>query len=246
MKNLIFIIFIIPFTLVAAQDVRQFTPYYWTYLVEKDGSLSMKNSPLRVHFKCDTVLADGGHSRIYLSDFSCYGHSPNKWSYVRLPDGVKLLLPCFAEYHYPTGMKPGLYNLIPDLVKVVGTNEDGDPIVETKHYYASWEEQETKPEPEPKEEPEPKTTSNSNPCTLQVGGKTIPLYGTVEVVSSGADFKIEIVSSGADLKVERVSSGAIYCGKWEFVSSGADFKVEIVSSGADLKVEFVTSGAGMR
>ena len=78
-------------------------------------------------------------------------------------------------------------------------------------------------------------------CTF----KGIPLYGKVEVVTIGADFKVEVVTCGADLKVEPVTMSADRCGEWEFVTIGADFKVEFVTIGADFKVEFVTISPGV-
>ena len=82
---------------------------------------------------------------------------------------------------------------------------------------------------------------NKGNCTC----KGIPLYGRVEVVTSGADFKVEVVTIGADLQVEPVTIGANRCGQWEFVTIGADFKVEFVTIGADFKIEYVTIGPGI-
>lgn len=76
--------------------------------------------------------------------------------------------------------------------------------------------------------------------------KGIPLYGKVEVVTIGADFKVEVVTIGADLQVEPVTIGANRCGQWEFVTIGADFKVEFVTIGADFKIEYVTIGPGIK
>lgn len=83
-------------------------------------------------------------------------------------------------------------------------------------------------------------------CTITKDGKTYPLYGKVEVVKSGADFKVQIVNVGADLKVELVDVGANSCGKVEVVKVGADVKVEIVEVGADIKVEITDVGAGIK
>jgi hypothetical protein len=227
-KVLLIFLFSVSFTLVAQ---RQFTPDYLRY--DKEDSF-LEVAP--AYYMRDTILADGRISHINRAQGPCYGLNKdhdNTWCYVRLPNGVKLLVGCLSEFHYPTNMEPGLYNLIPDLVKVVGTNEDGDPIVETKHYYASWEEQETKPEP--KEEPEPETTLNSSPCSIQVGGKTIPLYGRVQVVSSFGDIKVA-ESSFPDLRVKSVSV-ATKCGEWQFVDSNPDFTIEY-SSYPDLRIEF--------
>ena len=84
-------------------------------------------------------------------------------------------------------------------------------------------------------------TFDKDNCTC----KGIPLYGKVEVVTSGADFKVEVVTIGADLQVEPVTIGANRCGQWEFVTIGADFKVEFVTIGADFKIEYVTIGPGI-
>lgn len=83
-------------------------------------------------------------------------------------------------------------------------------------------------------------------CTIAKDGNTYPLYGKVEVVTSGADLKVQIVNVGADLNVELVNVGANSCGKVEVVNVGADVKVEIVEVGADIKVELVNVGAGIK
>ena len=83
-------------------------------------------------------------------------------------------------------------------------------------------------------------------CIITKDGKTYPLYGKVEVVKSGADFKVQIVNVGADLKVELVDVGANSCGKVEVVKVGADVKVEIVEVGSDIKVEITKVGAGIK
>jgi hypothetical protein len=75
--------------------------------------------------------------------------------------------------------------------------------------------------------------------------KGIDLFGKVQVVDYGADFRVQIVDYGADLNVKEVSYGAYSCGEWQIVDYGADFKVQLVSYGADFKVKLVSYGAGL-
>jgi hypothetical protein len=75
--------------------------------------------------------------------------------------------------------------------------------------------------------------------------KGVDLYGKVQVVDYGADFKVQIVDYGADLNVKEVSYCAYSCGEWQIVDYGADFKVQLVSYGADFKIKLVSYGAGL-
>lgn len=75
--------------------------------------------------------------------------------------------------------------------------------------------------------------------------KGVDLYGKVQIVNYGADFRVQIVDYGADLNVKEVSYGAYSCGEWQIVDYGADFKVQIVSYGADFKIKLVSYGAGL-
>jgi hypothetical protein len=73
----------------------------------------------------------------------------------------------------------------------------------------------------------------------------IELFGKVQLVNYGADFKVQVVDYGADLNVKQVSYGAYSCGEWQIVDYGADFKVQLVNYGADFKIKMVTYGAGI-
>jgi hypothetical protein len=81
-----------------------------------------------------------------------------------------------------------------------------------------------------------------NGCTY----KNKQLFGKVQIVEYGADFKVQKVDYGSDLKVRAVDYGASSCGKWQFVEYGANFKVQFVDYGSDFKVQFVNYGEGLR
>lgn len=76
--------------------------------------------------------------------------------------------------------------------------------------------------------------------------KNKPLFGKVQLVDYGADFKVQKVDYGSDLKVRLVDYGASSCGKWQLVEYGANFKIQLVDYGADFKVQFVDYGEGLR
>ncbi len=193
----------------------------------------------------DTILPDGTLSRVYstVKDYHpCYGYYPNQWCFLRLPDGVQLLLPCGAEYIYPTGMEPDIYNRAPRLLKVTGIDACSLPIVETPNGYAKWRDSEYYPSLNAKPDPEPTLEPPPDPCTITVNGKTISLYGRVQVVSSFGDIKVA-ESSIPDLYVATVSSPT-KCGEWVFVDSNPDFTIEY-SSFPDLKIQF-SSFPGLR
>lgn len=82
-------------------------------------------------------------------------------------------------------------------------------------------------------------------CSVTVDGKTIPLYGRVEVVQSHADFNVQVVNSHEDLRVEVVQSHPTQCGRWEFVKSHPDFTICYVNSHPDFTVRFVQSHPGV-
>ncbi len=79
-----------------------------------------------------------------------------------------------------------------------------------------------------------------NNCTFN----GIPLYGEVQIVSSGGDVAVEVVDSFPDLNVQEVESFPDACGKWEFVDSAADFTIEYVDSFPDVEIEYVDSFPG--
>ncbi len=258
MKKLVFVLFFISVSFAAQSQCRRyegklpykFAPEYIPWMKEQNGMLGEFDLPRGTRtlvfypyeYERDTILADGRVAHFYKADYACYGKYPNQWCYVCLPDGVKLLIRCFAEYHYPTGMKPGVYNLVPDLLEVVGMDDCGTPIVFSADGSAGY----TEPYIETRQESEPAPESSSGSCTITVNGRTIPLYGRVQVVSAAADFTVEVRSQAADLRVKTVSCCAQACGEWEFVSSAADFTVQFVSSAADLTIEYVSSFPGLR
>jgi len=47
------------------------------------------------------------------------------------------------------------------------------------------------------------------------------VYGKIQYVTSGADFKVQVVDSFPDLKVQEVTSFPDKAGKWQVVTSGA-------------------------
>ncbi len=86
------------------------------------------------------------------------------------------------------------------------------------------------------------SSSKLSGCLL----KNKQLFGKVQIVEYGADFKIQKVDYGSDLKVQLVEYGASSCGRWQIVDYGANFKIQIVDYGADFKVQFVDYGEGLR
>ncbi|MDD4848938.1 MAG: hypothetical protein PHR53_09300 [Bacteroidales bacterium] len=79
-------------------------------------------------------------------------------------------------------------------------------------------------------------------CTF----RGIPLYGRVQVVEYGEDFKVRVVVYGEDIRIEKVSSHPNDCGEWEFVDTFPDFKIRFVEHDEDLKIIFVNTFPGIR
>ncbi len=70
-------------------------------------------------------------------------------------------------------------------------------------------------------------------------GKTINLYGKVEIVEHFGDVKVELVKHFEDLDVQVVEHFPDSCGKVEIVEHFGDVKVEIVEHFPDIKVKLV-------
>ncbi len=251
MKKLIisFGLFLITFTLVAEYDLSQRDEQYQFYLNE-DSALYLRCStqdailePLR-----DTTLSDGSVSHIYYIAKGCYGCSgyrDNRWGYMRFPDGVDMLLPmndpnCSVEFHYPTGLKPGLYNFAEKFAKIVRINNDGTPVVECQNKDSLQAYYDALYPTEPYTEPSRNSTVNPASCSIIIRGKTIPLYGRVKIVTSSADIKVAESAYHTDLRVKEVLYPGS-CGEWVFVESGSyDFTVEFNSANPDLIIQFVS------
>ena len=78
------------------------------------------------------------------------------------------------------------------------------------------------------------------------------IYGNIQVVSYGEDYKVKVVSYGEDLKVKEVSGLEIAdeSGKWKFTGQLglSDYKIKYVSYGEDFTIKFdnVSWGCGSR
>lgn len=83
-------------------------------------------------------------------------------------------------------------------------------------------------------------------CSVTKDGKSFPLYGKVEIVTSFPDLKVQIVDSFADVNVKLVDSFPDDCGKVQIVNSFADVKVQIVDAFPDIKVKIVDSFPGVQ
>ncbi len=260
MRELIFILFFFAsFTLVAEYDYESESGQdgYGTcsFYLNEDNTLCIRSTDVCLEPVGDTILADGSVSYFYCNNSSgCQGYPDHRWHYMRFPDGVDMLYPCRTQFYYPTGLKPGLYNFAEDFAEIIRINDDGTPVVEAKNKDSLQALNEKRyptppqPEPEPKEEihdiPDDSSPQISS-CTIQVRGKTIPLYGRVQVVNAFADFRVEVVPFSADLKVQAIDRMPMYCGEWQFVDSTPDFTIEYVPFSADLQIEFVDALPGM-
>ena len=87
---------------------------------------------------------------------------------------------------------------------------------------------------------------NKANCTFTKDGKTFPLYGKVQIVSSFPDIKVQIVDSFPDADIQIVDSFPDTCCKVKIVSSFPDVKVQIVDSFPDIKVRLVNSFPGVK
>jgi len=77
-----------------------------------------------------------------------------------------------------------------------------------------------------------------------ISQKGCEVFGKIEFVESGENYKVKILDKGSDLKIRLVSFEANSKGKWELVNSGANYKLKIVDFGEDFSVEEVDFGEG--
>lgn len=87
---------------------------------------------------------------------------------------------------------------------------------------------------------------NKANCTFTKNGKTIKLYGKIQIVNSFPDIKVQIVDSFPDVDVQLVDSFPDSCGKVKIVESFPETKVQIVDSFPDVKVRLVNSAPGVK
>ena len=85
----------------------------------------------------------------------------------------------------------------------------------------------------------------SEDCVFVKDGKTIPLYGKVQIVESFPDIKVQIVDAFADLNVVIVSFSPDECGEVQLVEAFPDVKVQLVDAHPDIKVKIVKAFPGM-
>ncbi|MBQ8445599.1 MAG: hypothetical protein IJX22_04350 [Opitutales bacterium] len=71
------------------------------------------------------------------------------------------------------------------------------------------------------------------------------LYGKIQFVTSGEDYKVRIVSGYEDLKVRYVLGDAKKPGQWKIVKFDGDFRVRIIDTPfEDLKIRLVEFNEG--
>lgn len=76
--------------------------------------------------------------------------------------------------------------------------------------------------------------------------KGVKLYGRVQFVKFGADFRAEVTKGIPDLIVDKTGKyNPNQCGYWEIVNHSPDFTIELVTYGADFTIMFSTSSPGV-
>ena len=72
------------------------------------------------------------------------------------------------------------------------------------------------------------------------------VYGKIQLVNIGEDYKVRVVNAGEDLRVcvYNASGTCRKPGQWQFVSTGGK-KVRFVNIGEDFSIRFVDAGEGV-
>ena len=87
--------------------------------------------------------------------------------------------------------------------------------------------------------------SNLNSSASGSGkSKYCHVFGKIQYVDYGEDYKVKFVNSSGNLDVKFVEYGADSPGEWKVVEYGEDFKIRIVEYGEDFTIRRVQYGAG--
>ena len=80
--------------------------------------------------------------------------------------------------------------------------------------------------------------------TKAQGNPACEVYGEIEIVDYGEDYKVKIVDYGEDVKVKWVDYGADDKGEWKEVEYGEDYEIKWVDYGEDFSIKIVDYGEG--
>ena len=91
------------------------------------------------------------------------------------------------------------------------------------------------------------STSRSNNNSLyNTGKKGCHVYGKIQFVEYGEDYKVKFVGVLADLEIKYVDLFADSPGEWDIVDYGARYKIKIVDFGQDFTVKEVSIFPGCK
>lgn len=81
-------------------------------------------------------------------------------------------------------------------------------------------------------------TKDCKCLSAEQAGKDIPLWGKVEVVSIGEDFRVKVVTIDPDLLVDTTGCCPTECGEWQFVDCLGDFTIRFVNIDEDFSIQY--------
>ena len=187
----------------------------------------------------DTILSDGTPSRLYsLPPHSALSEKPDHFFiYWLFPDGVRILLhKDSTSFLYPSGLQPGLHNLVSNRIEVMRENHDNPNragIIGFEYLNAPKQDSPYS-KPYPRRDCEYKGTSMF--AKVKVIGfdeycKTERFY--VRVIENNSDTK-------ADFDVYPVVNQrwGTECAQWQWVDSGEDFCVTF-GFGGDFTIRII-------
>jgi len=88
--------------------------------------------------------------------------------------------------------------------------------------------------------------SNNNNSLYNTGKKGCHVYGKIQFVEYGEDYKVKFVGVLADLEIKYVDLFADSPGEWDIVDYGARYKIKIVDFGQDFTVKEVSIFPGCK
>ncbi len=197
----------------------------------------------------DTILADGTVSRSYFLPYSAPPLVQALWGssfvYWQFPDGVRIILSeDSTSFLYPSGLKPNLYNLVPEQIVVTKDNYNPDNPNEGNsidfNYINTRKHSYSKPSP----------TSKCQYVTSF--GTEVSMYANVKVLDESEAFiardtpkyYVRVIEPDSDEKADfdvhivKNHRWGTDCAQWRWVDCDEDFCV-IFGFGGDFKIRII-------
>ena len=200
----------------------------------------------------DTVLPDGTPSRLYVLPYASLTSRDSKdhfFVHWQFPDGVRILLDKDStSFFYPSGLTPGLYNLVSKHIEVAEdfgftplVGKDGKLYNRDEVAYVDVEYFNSPKQSDPYSKPYPREDCKYRESSMFAKVKVIdrneycetpPRY-YVRIVDADSDEKADF-----DVHIVKNFRWGTDCAQWQWVDSGQDFCVTF-SGGGEFSIRII-------